>query len=95
MSVLFLSFILLMVLAPIGSMLFATLVVGSFTSKYGDNARALLKRGSIAGAICAVLAVLVFFLNPDLLLPGAGTAAILLAAFMAGFGGSAGMKLFR
>ena len=75
----------LLFLSPIGTLLLLGLTVGTFTARYRAISRALLKRGAAVGGIGAVLAALGFLLEPDLLLPGLGTLAVILAAFMVGF----------
>lgn len=84
---------LLLFFSPIGTLLLLALAVGAHTARYGAMSRALLGRGAAVGGIGAVLAALGFLLEPDILLPGLGTLAVILAAFMAAFALGVGVML--
>jgi hypothetical protein len=89
------AFWLIVILAPLGSVLLPVLVIASLTVRFGPDARLILKRGALVGTVCGVVMALVFMLEPGLSMPGPGNYALMLAASMAGFAGTAVISLLR
>lgn len=93
MAPLYLLFMLIGLLAPVGTLLFLILLVAAFTERFGALARGLLRRSSVVGLVIAALAAVALFSNPDLWLPGPGNYAVVMAVFFAGFAAGAAIQL--
>lgn len=76
---------LVLMLSPVGTILFVGLTFALLSSRFRSRSLQLLKRGAIVGAIGAVLAAVVFALEPDIRIPSYGTYFVILAVFLASF----------
>jgi len=76
------------VVSGFGFWLFLALLVGAVINHFRANARYLLKRGSVVGALTAALMAIVFIVMPDIAMPGPGNIAVVAAMFFVGFAGA-------